>query len=86
MALRARLRDTGWFSTQARAEPKLAALLDLVALGTVADMVPLDYTNRILVAQGMARIRAAEAKQPFIPFVDQKYQAASNTKPKPPAP
>jgi len=59
MALRARLRDTGWFSTQARAEPKLAALLDLVALGTVADMVPLDYTNRILVAQGMARIRAA---------------------------
>lgn len=58
VALRSRLRDTGWFDSQGIAEPNLAELLDLVALGTVADVVPLDHNNRILVAQGMARIRA----------------------------
>ncbi len=57
MALRARLRDNGWFSERAMETPNLAALLDLVALGTVADVVPLDFNNRILVAQGLARIR-----------------------------
>jgi single-stranded-DNA-specific exonuclease len=55
LALRAHLREQGWFAT--RAEPNLAALLDLVALGTVADVVPLDYNNRILVEQGLRRIR-----------------------------
>lgn len=56
-ALRARLRETGWFRSEA-AEPNLGALLDLVALGTVADVVPLDHVNRILVHQGLVRIRA----------------------------
>jgi single-stranded-DNA-specific exonuclease len=56
MALRARLRDKGWFTAQA--EPNLANFLDLVALGTVADVVTLDYNNRILVEQGLRRIRA----------------------------
>ena len=55
LALRAKLRELGTFST--RAEPKLAELLDLVALGTVADVVALDHNNRILVAQGLARMR-----------------------------
>ena len=59
-ALRARLRDTGWFAD--RAEPRLADFLDLVAVGTVADVVRLDYNNRILVAQGLARIRAGRAR------------------------
>ncbi|MDH5264579.1 MAG: single-stranded-DNA-specific exonuclease RecJ, partial [Betaproteobacteria bacterium] len=59
MALRAELRRRGAFA--GRAEPNLAALLDLVALGTVADVVKLDANNRILVAQGLARIRAGEA-------------------------
>ena len=59
MALRARLRSRGAFA--GRAEPNLASLLDLVALGTVADVVKLDANNRILVAQGLARIRAGEA-------------------------
>ncbi len=59
LALRAELRRRGAFS--ARAEPNLASLLDLVALGTVADVVKLDANNRILVAQGLARIRAGEA-------------------------
>lgn len=55
LALRAELRRRGSF--EGRAEPNLAALLDLVALGTVADVVPLDRNNRILVAQGIARMR-----------------------------
>ncbi len=58
MALRARLRDGGWFASQGIPEPNLANLLDLVALGTVADVVSLDYNNRILVEQGLRRIRA----------------------------
>lgn len=56
-ALRARLRDSGWFAAQGLAEPNLAQFLDLVALGTVADVVALDHTNRILVDQGLRRIR-----------------------------
>ncbi len=58
MALRARLRALGWFTHHRIKEPNLAELLDLVALGTVADLVPLDYNNRVLVAQGLARINA----------------------------
>ena len=54
LALRAELRRRGRFSDGG---PNLAALLDLVALGTVADVVALDRNNRILVAQGLARIR-----------------------------
>ncbi len=56
LALRAELRRRGAYATQP--EPNLASLLDLVALGTVADVVPLDRNNRILVAQGLARIRS----------------------------
>jgi len=55
-ALRARLREQGRFA--GRGEPNLAALLDLVALGTIADVVQLDRVNRILVGQGLQRIRA----------------------------
>jgi single-stranded-DNA-specific exonuclease len=54
-ALRNRLEELGLLPAAA---PPAAALLDLVALGTVADVVPLDLNNRILVAQGLARIRA----------------------------
>ncbi len=60
MALRAHLRSAQWFGPGAVAEPNLAQLLDLVALGTVADLVTLDHNNRILVAQGLARIRAGQ--------------------------
>ncbi|WP_297358363.1 single-stranded-DNA-specific exonuclease RecJ [Thauera sp.] len=56
LALRAELRERGAFA--AAKEPNLADLLDLVALGTVADVVKLDHNNRILVAQGLARMRA----------------------------
>lgn len=58
LALRTELRECGWFDSATRAEPNLAGLLDLVALGTVADVVPLDRVNRVLVEQGLRRIRA----------------------------
>ena len=58
LALRARLREQGWFDREAIAEPNLAQYLDLVALGTVADVVQLDHNNRILVQQGVQRMRA----------------------------
>ena len=60
VALRAELRHRNWFSL--RKEPNLAELLDLVALGTVADVVRLDDNNRILVDQGLRRIRAGRAR------------------------
>jgi single-stranded-DNA-specific exonuclease len=62
LALRARLRELGWFARAGVQEPNLAELLDLVALGSVADVVPLDANNRILVHQGLARIRAGRAR------------------------
>ncbi|UTW08847.1 single-stranded-DNA-specific exonuclease RecJ [Pseudomonas benzenivorans] len=62
LALRARLRELDWFARAGLAEPNLAELLDLVALGSVADVVPLDANNRILVHQGLARIRAGRAR------------------------
>ncbi len=60
LALRAHLRGQGAFA--AGGEPDLSTLLDLVALGTVADMVPLDENNRILVAAGLKRLRAGVAQ------------------------
>lgn len=60
IALRSYLRELGWFSMKNIPEPNLAEFLDLVALGTVADVVPLDHNNRILVAQGLSRIRAGK--------------------------
>ncbi len=62
MALRGRLREDGWFANGGRAEPNLADYLDLVALGTVADLVPLDHNNRVLVRQGLQRIRAGRCR------------------------
>ena len=60
MALRAQLRARGAFSD--RPEPNLGELLDLVALGTVADVVGLDYNNRILVSQGLKRMRSGKMR------------------------
>jgi len=62
LALRKHLREQGWFSQNQIAEPNIASLLDLVALGTVADVVSLDYNNRILVEQGLKRIRAGATR------------------------
>lgn len=62
LALRAHLRETHWFEQQNLAVPNLADLLDIVALGTVADVVPLDENNRILVHQGLLRIRSDKCR------------------------
>lgn len=62
LALRTRLREANWFSERQLAEPNLAELLDLVALGSVADVVPLDANNRILIWQGLSRIRAGRCR------------------------
>ncbi len=61
MALRSRLRELHWFEQHNKPEPNLAQLLDYVALGTVADVVALDQINRVLVHQGLLRIRTGRA-------------------------
>lgn len=61
LAVRAQLRNRAWFAESGIAEPNMSQFLDLVALGTVADVVPLDKNNRILVQQGMQRIRQGNA-------------------------
>lgn len=61
-AVRAELRNRGWFEATGREMPNLGDALDLVALGTVADVVPLDRNNRILVAAGLERIRSGRAR------------------------
>ncbi|WP_196138398.1 single-stranded-DNA-specific exonuclease RecJ [Aliikangiella sp. G2MR2-5] len=61
LALRSFMRNKGWFESQQIEVPNLANLLDIVALGTVADVVPLDRNNRILVEQGLRRIRSGLA-------------------------
>lgn len=58
LALRRYLIEKSWFKKNQISEPNMAQFLDLVALGTVADVVPLDQNNRILVQQGLRRIRA----------------------------
>ncbi|MBL6694956.1 MAG: single-stranded-DNA-specific exonuclease RecJ [Luminiphilus sp.] len=71
-ALRAELRQRGWFQTMGIEMPNLADALDLVALGTVADVVPLDKNNRTLVAAGIARMRAGRAR----PGVEALFEVA----------
>jgi single-stranded-DNA-specific exonuclease len=76
LAVRSRLRESGWFARitkrteksessdhddRSSTEPDLSGLLDLVALGTVADLVPLDFNNRVLVEAGLQRIRSGRA-------------------------
>ncbi len=74
-ALRKRLRKVGWFVRRGITEPVLAQWLDLVALGTVADLVRLDSNNRILVEQGMRRIRAGHCR----PGISALLQVAGRT-------
>ncbi len=68
LALRAELRRRGWFGEHP--EVNLARFLDLVALGTVADVVPLDRNNRILVDQGLRRMRAGQTRPGILALLE----------------
>ena len=81
-ALRAELRERRWFDGQGLSEPNLGDALDLVALGTVADVVPLDRNNRILVAAGLARIRSGRARpgiEALFEVAGKDYRQATST-------
>lgn len=69
-ALRRELSSIGWFAEAGIKEPNMAQYLDLVALGTVADVVPLDHNNRILVEQGLQRIRAGAARPGILALLE----------------
>lgn len=62
LALRRYCREQNWFTNNNQPEPNMGQFLDLVALGTVADVVTLDKNNRILVKQGLQRIRAGKCR------------------------
>jgi single-stranded-DNA-specific exonuclease len=71
LALRRHLVESGWFATQSLQPPTMSRFLDLVALGTVADLVQLDHNNRILVHQGLGRIRAGQCAPGIIALLAQ---------------
>lgn len=70
LALRSHLQGMQWFQQQQLAVPNLAELLDLVALGTVADVVTLDKNNRVLVHQGLQRIRSLRCRPGIQAMID----------------
>ncbi len=70
LALRARLRELDWFKRKELDEPNMAQFLDIVALGTVADVVPLDRNNRILVKHGLARIRQGHCRPGILALLE----------------
>ncbi|RDI99497.1 single-stranded-DNA-specific exonuclease RecJ [Dyella solisilvae] len=75
LALRAALRAQGAFA--AGSEPDLSTLLDLVAVGTVADLVPLDYNNRVMVEAGLRRLRAGQGCAGLGALVESSQRSAS---------
>jgi len=81
MALRSRLREQKWFEENNIEQPNLAQLLDFVALGTVADVVALDQVNRVLVHQGLLRIRSGHAHPGIMAMIEQagKQYASINS-------
>lgn len=70
ISLRRELLARGWFDSESIAQPNLASLLDLVALGTVADVVALEHNNRTLVYQGLQRIRAGRARPGLLALLE----------------
>jgi len=79
LGLRRHLVSRGWFLKKQLPEPNMSRLLDLVALGTVADLVQLDHNNRILVHQGLCRIRAGQCVPGIVALLelsDREYSRA----------
>ena len=69
LLVRARLKSMGWYDSS-RTAPNLGTFIDLVALGTIADVVPLDYNNRILVANGLERIRKGKCRPGILALIE----------------
>jgi len=78
LALKQELTTRSWFEQQAIETPNLAELLDLVALGTVADVVPLDENNRVLVHQGLQRIRSGYCRPGIKAMLDIANRAGND--------
>ena len=77
LAFRAQLKKNHWFEDHDLGYPNMAKFLDFVALGTIADIVPLDKNNRILVYQGLRRIRAGQAHPGILALLEvsgRKYE------------
>ena len=82
LAVRRELQKQNWFIKKNIPEPNMSRLLDLVALGTVADLVPLDQNNRILVHQGLRRIRAGQCVPGIVALLelsDRDFSKASTS-------
>ncbi len=79
LMLRARLKRENWYEHNGMAVPNLAKYLDLVALGTVADVVPLDYNNRLFVSQGLARIRRGKCCPGILALLDSAGRSYQRT-------
>ncbi|MEM5535692.1 single-stranded-DNA-specific exonuclease RecJ [Neptuniibacter pectenicola] len=82
IALRRKLQAMNWFEEQGLPVPNLGSLLDLVALGTVADVVPLEQNNRVLVYQGLQRIKAGRCRPGIKALIElsgrQQHKVASS--------
>ncbi len=78
LALRSYLRNQGWFAEHNIVEPNMSQFLDLVALGTVADVVMLDQNNRILVHQGIQRIRAGKCRPGITALIEISKRTPQN--------
>ncbi|WP_339891118.1 single-stranded-DNA-specific exonuclease RecJ [Neptuniibacter pectenicola] len=82
IALRRKLQAINWFEEQGLPVPNLGSLLDLVALGTVADVVPLEQNNRVLVYQGLQRIKAGRCRPGIKALIElsgrQQHKVASS--------
>ena len=82
LALRRQLVDSNWFKEKSIAEPNMAQFLDLVTLGTIADVVALDKNNRILINQGLNRIRQGLCRPGIIALIEiagRRYQNLTET-------
>lgn len=79
LATRAELRQRNWFQEKGMAVPNLGVLVDIVALGTVADVVALDANNRILVDAGLAKVRSGRCRPGITALLDVAKKRAERT-------
>ena len=78
LAVRSQLKETGWFDDKNIQIPNMSQFLDLVALGTVSDVVPLDRNNRILVHQGLRRIQAGYSRPGILALLEVSGRQRNN--------